>query len=390
MDDQKERIKFMKKYFALLLTIMMAFTACSGSPAVDSSGLESLSQSTSSSLESMEESTADSSAISQEDIPVVAPWQGDLPENRQMDPAVFAQLHADLESSDVYAMVTVKDGVIIDEYYQEGYDETSVFPLHSCTKSFTSALVGIAIEQGYFTSVDDPLSDYLPQVLDLADTGKQQITLRHLLTHTSGLEWYEWAGRSNWQEFRSAENWVDYILNRNLVATPGTVFAYSTGNSHLLAAALESATGMGELEYARENLFDALGMDSVVWGTDPQGIADGGNGISMTVRDAARFGQLYLQNGQWNGEQLISAQWVAESTAAQNNGAGDGTGSYGYQWWIRSFQGYDTYYAFGAHGQFIFVVPQLDLVTVIASNSVEDSYAPRPYFSDYVLSAYTG
>lgn len=390
MDDQKERIKFMKKYFALLLTIMMAFTACSASPAVDSSGLESLSQSTSSSLESMEESTADSSAISQEDIPVVAPWQVDLPENRQMDPAVFAQLHADLESSDVYAMVTVKDGVIIDEYYQEGYDETSVFPLHSCAKSFTSALAGIAIEQGYFTSVDDPLSDYLPQVLDLADTGKQQITLRHLLTHTSGLEWYEWAGRSNWQEFRSAGNWVDYILNRNLVATPGTVFAYSTGNSHLLAAALESATGMGELEYARENLFDALGMDSVVWGTDPQGIADGGNGISMTVRDAARFGQLYLQNGQWNGEQLISAQWVAESTAAQNNGAGDGTGSYGYQWWIRSFQGYDTYYAFGAHGQFIFVVPELDLVTVIASNSVEDSYAPRPYFSDYVLSAYTG
>ena len=380
----------MKKYFALLLTIMMAFTACSASPAVDSSGPESLSQSTSSSLESMEESTADSSAISQEDIPVVAPWQVDLPENRQMDPAVFAQLHADLESSDVYAMVTVKDGVIIDEYYQEGYDETSVFPLHSCTKSFTSALVGIAIEQGYFTSVDDPLSDYLPQVLDLADTGKQQITLRHLLTHTSGLEWYEWAGRSNWQEFRSAENWVDYILNRNLVATPGTVFAYSTGNSHLLAAALESATGMGELEYARKNLFDALGMDSVVWGTDPQGIADGGNGISMTVRDAARFGQLYLQNGQWNGEQLISAQWVAESTTAQNNGAGDGTGSYGYQWWIRSFQGYDTYYAFGAHGQFIFVVPELDLVTVIASNSVEDSYAPRPYFSDYVLSAYTG
>lgn len=312
----------MKKYFALLLTIMMAFTACSGSPAVDSSGLESLSQSASSSLESMEESTADSSAISQEDIPVVAPWQGDLPENHQMDPAVFAQLHADLESSDVYAMVTVKDGVIIDEYYQEGYDETSVFPLHSCTKSFTSALVGIAIEQGYFTSVDDPLSDYLPQVLDLADTGKQQITLRHLLTHTSGLEWYEWAGRSNWQEFRSAENWVDYILNRNLVATPGTVFAYSTGNSHLLAAALESATGMGELEYARENLFDALGMDSVVWGTDPHGIADGGNGISMTVRDAARFGQLYLQNGQWNGEQLISAQWVAESTAAQTTARG--------------------------------------------------------------------
>ena len=79
----------------------------------------------------------------------------------------------------------------------------------------------------------------------------------------------------------------------------------------------------------------------------------------MTVQDAARFGQLYLQGGQWNGEQLIPAQWVEQSTTAKNNGAGDGTGSYGYQWWIRSFQGYDTFYAFGAHGQFIFVVPHL-------------------------------
>lgn len=147
---------------------------------------------------------------------------------------------------------------------------------------------------------------------------------------------------------------------------------------------------MGELEFAHKNLFDALGMNSVVWGMDPQGVADGGNGIAMTVQDAARFGQLYLQGGQWNGEQLIPAQWVEQSTTAKNNGAGDGTGSYGYQWWIRSFQGYDTFYAFGAHGQFIFVVPQLELVTVIASHSLSDSYAPRPYFSDYILSAYTG
>ena len=154
--------------------------------------------------------------------------------------------------------------------------------------------------------------------------------ISHLLTHTSGLEWYEWAGRSNWQEFRTSENWVDSILNRNLISTPGSSFAYSTGNSHLLAAALENATGMGELEFAHKNLFDALGMTSVVWGMDPHGVADGGNGIAMTVQDAARFGQLYLQGGQWNGEQLIPAQWVEQSTTAKNNGAGDGTGSYGY------------------------------------------------------------
>lgn len=106
-----------------------------------------------------------------------------------------------------------------------------------------------------------------------------------------------------------------------LISTPGSSFAYSTGNSHLLAAALENATGMGELEFAHKNLFDALGMTSVVWGMDPQGVADGGNGIAMTVQDAARFGQLYLQGGQWNGEQLIPAQWVEQSTTAKNNGS---------------------------------------------------------------------
>lgn len=179
-------------------------------------------------------------------------WQTDAPENHNMDPAVLADLHAVLPSSSVYSMVTVNDGVIIDEYYREGYDEQSLYRLNSASKSFTSALIGIAIEQGYIGGVDDLLSDYLPQVLEQEDTRKHQITLEHLLTHTSGLEWYEWgSGYSNWVEFQTAPNWVDYILGRNLVYDPGTQFAYSTGNTHLLSAVLEAATGMTEEEYAR-------------------------------------------------------------------------------------------------------------------------------------------
>ena len=116
-------------------------------------------------------------------------WTLDAPENHGMDPAVLTRLHEALAGSSVYAMVTAKDGVLIDEYYGEGYDETSVFPLHSCSKSFTGALVGIAIDEGLFGGVDDPLSDYLPQAAEPEDARKRQITLRHLLTHTSGLEW---------------------------------------------------------------------------------------------------------------------------------------------------------------------------------------------------------
>lgn len=310
-----------------------------------------------------------------------------------MNADMFTQLHKALKDSSVHSMVTVKDGVIIDEYYGSGYDENSKFPLHSCTKSFTGALIGIAIEQGYIGGVDDRLSGYLPQVLTLEDTRKQQITLRHLLTHTSGLEWYEWGGGwSNWYEFQSAPNWLDYILSRNIVTQPGTTFNYSTGNTHLLSAVLEEATGMSELEYGKNNLFDPLGMESVVWGTDPQGITDGGNGISMTARDAAKFGQLYLEAGRWHGQQIIPAWWLEQSTSVQNAGPGGSTGQYGYQWWIRSFGtgNYDTFYALGAWGQYIFVVPRLNLVTVITSRYTQNTYAPRPYFVDYILAAVHG
>lgn len=139
-------------------------------------------------------------------------WRFDAPENHNMDPAVLEALHAALPGSGIHSMVTVKDGVIIDEYYEDGYDETSLFEIHSASKSYTSALIGIAIDEGYIGGVDDLLSDYLPQAAELTD-GKQNLTLRHLLTQTSGIEWYEWGGgASNWSEFRSAENWVDYIL----------------------------------------------------------------------------------------------------------------------------------------------------------------------------------
>lgn len=318
-------------------------------------------------------------------------WKLGAPGDHNMDPAVLEQMHTALQSAPVYGVVTVKDGVIIDEYYRDGYDETSAFPMHSASKSFTGTLIGIAMEEGYLGSIEDPLSQYLPQVLELSDTRKQGITLRHLLTHTSGLEWYEWGGSySNWSEFRSAENWVEYILDRNLVYEPGTVFNYSTGNTHLLSAALESAIGGNQLDYAKEKLFGPLGMEHTSWGSDPQGVTDGGNGIVMSLRDTARFGQLCLQGGVWHGEQLIPADWLTESTAAQNSGAGDSTGQYGYQWWVRSFGGYDCYYAFGAWGQYIFVVPELEMVVAIASEGPQNSYASRAYFTDYILAACTG
>lgn len=385
----------MKKFlpFLMILALLLSLTACG--TAQSGSEPESTAQ-------SPEESSAQAAPETPEQD---NSWQFDSPENHQMDSEVFEALHQALPGSGIHTMVTVKDGVIIDEYYGDGYDENSLFELYSASKSFTGALIGIAIDEGYIGGVDDRVSDYLPEVLEQEDTRKHDLTLRHLLTQTSGLEWYEWgSGYSNWIEFRSADNWVDYILSRALIHDPGTVFNYSTGNTHLLSAVLQSATGMTQEEYCRTRLFDPMGIsEEAYWHTDPQGIADGGNGLVITSRDASGFGQLYLNGGTWNGQQLVPADWVEESASRQNGGPGDATGAYGYQWWVRTHTAgeygtyatpypaasYDTYFAFGHAGQFIYVVSELQLVTVITS-SCQSSYTPRAYFTDYVLNAYMG
>ena len=312
-------------------------------------------------------------------------WKFDEPANHGVDGAALDRLHTALADTRIHSVVTVRDGVIIDEYYAEGYDETSIFPVHSVSKNFTSALVGIAIDEGLISGVDAKLADYLPEA---ANTDKADITLRQLLTHTGGFEWYEWAGRADtFFEWRASENWVDYILKRRMIAQPGSTFTYTTGGTHLLTAVLQRVTGEDALEYGRAHIFEPLGMGSVEWGADPQGIMDGGNGLLMTARDAARFGQLFLQQGKWHDRQLVPQTWVAESTGLQFERPG--YDSYGYQCWLRNLGGYDTYFAMGAFGQFIFVVPDLDLVTVMTSTHRENTYLPRDYFRDYILPACT-
>lgn len=311
-------------------------------------------------------------------------WEFDQPQNHGMDAGILRNLHDALEETEIHSVIIVKDGYIVDEFYQEGYDEASIFRLNSCSKSFTSALIGIALEEGLIDDLDTRISAYFPQ---LAGTEKARITIRNLLEHRSGLEWHEWTRNGeSFYELNSSGNWVDYILNKPLVAASGTLFNYTTGGSHLLAAILEQATEESLMTYAQKRLFAPLGMTSVRWRADPQGILDGGNGIEMTVRDAAKFGQLYLNGGRWHGQQLVAREWVEASTKARVVRSGN-SGSYGYQWWRRSFgtAHYETFFAMGARGQFIFVVPELNLVAVTASDTSQ--YAPYPYFADYILEA---
>ena len=229
-------------------------------------------------------------------------WQHDTLENHNIDRATIENLHTSLDSYPINAEVIVKDGVIVDEYYKEGYDQNSVFTLQSTSKSITSALIGIAIDKGFIEGVDVPISTYFPQILESGSEYKNQITIWHLLTHTTGLDASDTA---NWNEWLASSNWVDYVLNR----------------------------------------------------------------FALNVYDMAKFGQLYLNNRVWEGEQIISSEWVEQSTRMQFDRS-SGSADYGYQWWVRTFgeQNYPAYFAQGHYGQYIFVVPDLDLVVVFTSH----------------------
>lgn len=368
----------MKRILPLCMALVLIFSGCAAQTG------------SSEPLESSEPSPPSSSVAHAEEPEEELPdndWAFDTPENHGVDSERLGKLHDAVAETEIYSVLIVKDGYIIDEYYKEEYDENSVFRLASCTKSFSGALIGIAIDQGLISGVDIKLSEFFPQLANSNDAYKTEITLEHLLTHTSGIEWYEWNGGTMFGQLTRSENWVDFVLERPMAATPGSTFNYTTGGSHLLSAVLQQATGETAYDFALAHLIRPLGMDSVQWRTDPQDITDGGNGISMSARDAAKFGQLYLDGGRWKGRQVIPQAWVEQSVAPQSSGAVS-SGQYGYQWWLKAFgeKAYSTYYAMGHGGQFIFVVPELELVTVITSR-FQNTYAPWPYFSDYILAA---
>ena len=293
-------------------------------------------------------------------------WQHDTLENHNINSSVIESVHQTLDQYPINAEVIVRNGVIVDEYYKDGYNQNRIFTLQSTSKSVTSAIFGIAMEQGYIESVDTPISTYFPQILNDGSEYKSQITVRNLLTHTTGLDSSD---TTNWNDWRVSSNWVDYVLNRPAVARPGTTFNYFTGNTHLLSAIIEQTTGKTTYEFGKENLFDKLDMDSVECSTDRQGISDGGNGFAMNAYDMAKIGQLYLNNGVWEGEQIISEQWIKDSTTVQFERS-SGSADYGYQWWVRTFgnNNYHAYFAQGHYGQYIFVVPEIELVVVMTSH----------------------
>ena len=257
------------------------------------------------------------------------------------------------------------DGQLVEEHYYHGATASRLANVKSVSKSIISLLVGIAIDRGHIVGVDQSVGDYFPEYFKPgANLEHTEITVENLLSMQAGLET---TSNRNYGRWVQSANWTHHILTRPIVARPGGRRIYSTGNTHLLSAILGKVSGVNTLEFARRRLAAPLGFTLPAWYQDPQGIYFGGNEMQMTPRSMVAIGQLVLSCGMHNGIQIVSEEWVHRSLEPRSRSERSGR-EYGYGWWIRRLAGYQTYYAWGYGGQFIFVVPKLNLVVVTTSS----------------------
>ncbi|MBV8253398.1 MAG: serine hydrolase [Chitinophaga sp.] len=319
-------------------------------------------------------------------------------EEANIDKTKILQLENEINSGkyNVHSLILLRKNKLIYEHYFTGED--AVFPnpvgkvphtrdsLHDCrsvTKSIVSACIGLALMQGKIKSLDDKIFDYFPSYKQYATGDKADITIRHLLTQSSGLDWNErvsYADPTNSErQMLEAKDPTDFVLQSKSIAKPGAVFNYSGGNTHLLGQIVERSTGMNIREFAKRYLFQPLGITNFFWTTRPDGIAWMPSGLRMRPIDMAKIGRLYLQQGQWQGQQLLPASWIAQSTHWTINSSETGWG-YGFQFWCNrpqiAGQQVDMAQAVGNGGQMICMIPAMDLEIVMTAGYYNDETDP--------------
>jgi CubicO group peptidase (beta-lactamase class C family) len=265
------------------------------------------------------------------------------------------------------SVVIAVDGELVFERYAPESGVDTAMPVYSVSKSILSALVGISMQDKSMPGLDTRLAKLVPQ-FGKAGAAVQGATLRDALTMRVGLKSVDDTMDQMW----GSPDWVDYIVTRPVIAKPGTTYTYNTGVSHLVSVALAKQVGKTTEEYAREKLFGPIGIDTVQWDTDPQGNSTGGTGVSLTTRDMARFGQLYLDNGRWDGKQIVPAKWVAESTVPRVKSTNQGK-MFGYFWWPTTWKiggkQVRAVEAIGWGGQRVAYVPALHAVIAMTTGT---------------------
>jgi len=307
-------------------------------------------------------------------------WPTGSPQSQGLDRAMLSILDSRIEAGDygeVHSLLVIRNGCLVFERYYRGYDSERRHRLYSVTKSFTSALVGIAHEQGVIDRLDRIIFDFFPEYdfYENMSGGKADITLENILSMQMGTEWNEFNypfddSRNSIYRIRQSTDWVKFVLDLPMVEPPGSRFRYNTGATMVLSGVIRNRTGNQTVEFADEHLLEPLGIDDYEWESGAQNLTNTGWGLWMRPRDMARFGQMFLDGGRWDGVQVVPAGWVELSTS--DHVRVNDQFHYGYQWWLMSLENTmghspspdDVKICWGYGGQFIFVIPELRMVVV--------------------------
>lgn len=329
-------------------------------------------------------------------------WRTSTPEEQGMDGIKLSEMVKYINENNIpiKSVLIVRNGyIVLDEKFSGSH---SMDNLKSVTKSFTSALVGIAIDKGYIDGVGQTVLELFPdrEVANL-DSQKQAMTVEDLLTMRAGLDWPSgpcwWLDGKDCADYTTQimledEDSLQFILDQPMASEPGTSFVYTSGASHLLSALISETTGMSALDFAKENLFTPLGIHNVSWNEDGEGLNMGWTDIALYPHDMAKFGFLFLNEGQWNGKQIISVEWVRNSHEPHTITINKIQPNYGYQWWVNPDLGF--YNASGAGGNYIIIIPEQDLVVVFTGSLTSEfgqgkwwEGTPEELFRVYILPA---
>ena len=315
-------------------------------------------------------------------------WQHSTPEDQGMRSQILADMMEviKLNRYNIDSILIVRNGYIVLDAYFYPFSKNLRHPIHSCTKSIMSALIGIALAKGHIESVNQPVQDFFcDKTIANMNDYKKSITLEHLLMMASGLDCkdsylYDWRGL---YDMKNSGDWAQYVLDLPMAGPPGSRFEYCNGLSYLLSAIIQNTTRMKTLDFAQKKLFNPLGISEIVWEESPQGIDIGYGGMWLKPHDMAKIGWLYLNKGRWGQKQIVPAAWVETSTRGHiKANPGD---QYGYHWWVNDD---GSYSAVGYKGQFIFVQPEKNIVVVFTGDLPGGSFfVPIELGRKYIIPA---
>ena len=306
-------------------------------------------------------------------IDLSAAWVESPPAAVGLDPVrLSAAVEAAESTPRLRSLLVVKSGRLAVERYYGGFDRGSLHDVRSVTKSIVATLAAIAQAEGHIGSLDDRIETYLTPEVATLSADQRSITIRHLLSMTGGFQWDESGGLGDYSLWIQSADHIQTLLARPVINTPGTGFVYNSAAVHLLGVVIEEAVGEPLSSYADRVLFQPAGIRPVRWESLSRGYVNGGSGIDLRARDLARLGQLYLQQGVSGARRVLPEGWVAAATSPKfgwraSYGSLDRY-TYGYLWWISEGEPETAYLAWGYGGQFVYVVPDLELVVVITTD----------------------